>query len=126
MRLLRGLLGVLLWILAGLLGLVGVVLCLTIILLPLGIPLVVLAGRLFTRAVQLMLPREVAHPIREVKKTSKKQGKELKKTSEKKGKKVGAALSDVAGEASKRMSDAAGDAAKKGRKVLRQERKRIA
>ena len=115
MRLLRGLLGVLLWILAGLLGLVGVVLCVTIILLPLGIPLVVLAGRLFTRAVQLMLPREVAHPIAEVKKASKKEGK-----------KVGSAVSDAAGEASKRISDAAGDTAKKGRKVLRQGRKRIA
>jgi hypothetical protein len=54
MRLLRGLLGVLLWILAGLLGLVGVVLCVTIILLPLGIPVMKLAGRLFSLAGDLM------------------------------------------------------------------------
>ena len=38
MRLLRGLLGALLWILASVLGLVGVLLCVTIILLPVGIP----------------------------------------------------------------------------------------
>jgi hypothetical protein len=54
MRLLRGLLGVLLWILAGLLGLVGVVYCVTIILLPLGISVMKLAGRLFFLADDLM------------------------------------------------------------------------
>ncbi|HEX2286201.1 MAG TPA: hypothetical protein VHI10_15470 [Mycobacterium sp.] len=104
MRLLLGLLGVLVWIVAALLGLVGVVLCVTIILLPLGIPLVALAGRLFTRAVQLMLPRALAHPVGEAKKTTKKTRR-----------KVGSAV-----------SNAAGDATKKGRKVLREERKRLA
>ena len=68
MRFLRGLLGALLWIVAALLGLVGFVLCVTVILLPAGIPLLGVARRLFTRAVQLMLPRELAHPIREPKK----------------------------------------------------------
>jgi hypothetical protein len=104
MRLLRGLLGVLLWIVASLLGLVGLVLCVTIILLPLGIPVVAFAGRLITRAVQLMLPRAVAHPVKEVRKTTKKEGRKV----------------------SSAVSDAAGDVAKKGRKVWRQERKRLA
>jgi hypothetical protein len=67
MRMLRGLLGALLWVVAALLGLVGFVLCVTVILLPAGIPLLGVARRLFTRAVQLMLPRELAHPIREPK-----------------------------------------------------------
>src|SRR5215212_11840549 len=103
MRLLRGLLGVLLWILASLLGLVGLVLCVTIVLLPLGIPVVAFAGRLITRAVQLMLPRSAAHPVKEVKKTTKKERRKV----------------------SSAVSDAAGDVAKKGRKVWRQERKRL-
>jgi hypothetical protein len=77
MRLLRGLLGVLLWILAALLGVVGLVLCVTVILLPLGIPVVALASRLLTRAVQLMLPRALAHPVDEVKKTSEKKGRKV-------------------------------------------------
>ena len=95
MRLLLGLLGVLLWILASLLGLVDLVLC---------VPVVAFAGRLITRAVQLMLPRSVAHPVKEVRKTTKKEGRKV----------------------SSAVSDAAGDVAKKGRKVWRQERKRLA
>ncbi|RZL81629.1 MAG: hypothetical protein EOP32_14305 [Rhodococcus sp. (in: high G+C Gram-positive bacteria)] len=65
MGILRGLLGVVLGILsavlgtvlgivAGVLWLVGAVLCATVILLPLGIPVVKLANRLFTLAGQLM------------------------------------------------------------------------
>ena len=78
MRLLRGLLGALLWIVAAVLGLLGFVLCVTVILLPLGIPLLVLARRLLTRAVQLMLPRSLAHPVNEVTKTAKKKGRKAK------------------------------------------------
>ena len=65
MRLLRGLLGAVLGvlsavlgtvlgILAAVVGLVGVVLCATLILIPLGIPVVRLARRLFTLAGKLM------------------------------------------------------------------------
>jgi hypothetical protein len=64
MRILRGLAGSLLWILAALVGLLGVVSCVTIILLPLGIPLLMLARRLFSRAVKLMLPPAMAHPAK--------------------------------------------------------------
>jgi hypothetical protein len=42
MRLLRGLIGAVLWILAALLGLVGLVLCVTVILLPVGIPVLIM------------------------------------------------------------------------------------
>ncbi|EHI46866.1 hypothetical protein OPAG_03667 [Rhodococcus opacus PD630] len=65
MRLLRGLLDVVLGILTAILGtvlgivaavvwLVGGVLCVTVILLPLGLPVVRLARRLFTLARKLM------------------------------------------------------------------------
>jgi len=73
MRVLRGLLGALLWILAGLLGLVALLLCVTIILLPLGIPLLRLARSLFGTSVRLMMPRAVAHPVKE----SKRKGRKL-------------------------------------------------
>ena len=63
MKLLKGLAGSLLWILAGVLGLVSILLCVTIILLPLGIPLLGLSRRLMTTGVQLMLPKAVAHPV---------------------------------------------------------------
>ena len=81
MRLLRGLLGALLWILAAVVGLVGLVLCVTVILLPLGIPMVMLAGRLFTHAVKFMMPRSLAHPIDELTKTTKKKGRKIRSVS---------------------------------------------
>ena len=64
MRFLRGLAGALLWILAALIGLVGALLCVTIVLLPLGIPLLGAARRMFTQSVRLMLPPSVAHPVK--------------------------------------------------------------
>src|SRR4051794_15597667 len=68
MRILKGLAGSLLWIAAGLLGLVSILLCMTIVLLPLGIPLLSLSRRLMTTGIRLMLPRSVAHPVKESKK----------------------------------------------------------
>jgi hypothetical protein len=88
MRLLRGLLGALLWIVAALLGLVGFVLCVTVILLPLGIPLLAVARRLLTRAVQLMLPRALAHPVGEVTKSAHKKAGDIGKTARKLRKRV--------------------------------------
>lgn len=72
MRLLRGLLGGLLWILAAVVGLVAVILCVTVILLPLGLPLLAQARRMFTTSVRLMLPPAVAHPVRTMDKKSRK------------------------------------------------------
>src|SRR5688572_7937583 len=77
MRLLRGLAGSLLWIASGLLGLVSILLCVTIILLPLGIPLLGLARRLMASGVRLMLPRSVAHPVKESRKGLKDRGDAL-------------------------------------------------
>ena len=54
-------LGVVLGILAGVIWLVGIVLCVTVILLPLGIPVIKLGARLFTLAGDLM-PRSLGRP----------------------------------------------------------------
>ena len=66
MKLLRGLAGSLLWILAGVLGLVGGLLSVTIILLPLGLPLLWLARKLGGTAGRLVLPKAVTHPVQEL------------------------------------------------------------
>jgi hypothetical protein len=78
MRLIRGVGGAGLWIVASLLGLVGVILCVTIILLPVGIPLVRTAGRLYRNAMQLMLPRALAHPVNELGKAAKKRDRKIR------------------------------------------------
>jgi hypothetical protein len=66
-RLLRGVAGALLWIVAAVVGLVGALLCVTVVLLPVGIPLLFLARKLFTTSVQLLMPKKVAHPIKAAK-----------------------------------------------------------
>jgi uncharacterized protein (DUF697 family) len=66
MWLLRGLAASLLWILAGLVGLVGVVLSVTLILLPIGIPLIMLARKIFAYSMVVLVPRKVRHPVAEV------------------------------------------------------------
>src|SRR4051795_12128482 len=79
MGLLRGLAGVLLWVVSLLVILVGVILCVTVILLPLGIPLIGYARRMFTMSVKLMLPRAAAHPIKTTQKTMDKRGRKARK-----------------------------------------------
>jgi hypothetical protein len=64
MRLFRGLAGALLGIVSLLLLLVGALLCATVVLLPVGIPLLGYALRTFTTAIRLMLPRAVSHPAK--------------------------------------------------------------
>jgi hypothetical protein len=68
MRLLRGLAGALLWIVALLLVLVAAILCVTLILLPLGLPLLGYARRLFTFSLRLMFPRTAARSSEAVEK----------------------------------------------------------
>jgi hypothetical protein len=99
MRLVRGLFGAVVWILAAVLGLVGVLLCVTVILLPLGIPVVKCACKLFARAIQLFLPHALAHPVHD-----------LTRAAETRGRKVRSAVSD---------------SAKKGRKAARKQRKHL-
>lgn len=103
MRLLRGLPGAVLWILAAVLGLVGVLLCATVILLPVGIPLVKLAARLFIHSIQLMLPRALAHPVDEITKAADKRARTVRSAA----------------------SEGARGAAKKGRKVARKRVKNL-
>lgn len=117
MRVARGLLGSLLWILAGLLGLVSLILCVTLILLPLGIPLFRLSRALFGKAVRLMMPPAVAHPV---------------KHTGKKGRKATSRAADITADAAKKgrrakaaVPDVAGKAGKKGRKLARKQRKRL-
>ena len=76
MRVLRGLGGSVLWILAGVLGLLGVVLSVTLILAPVGIPLLMLARRLFRYSMRLFLPREVRHPVQETGKSVRRKSKD--------------------------------------------------
>jgi hypothetical protein len=69
MWLLRGLGASLLWIVAGLLGLVGALLCVTVILIPVGIPLIMLAKRLFGYSMAVLVPGKVRHPAKKAKKS---------------------------------------------------------
>ena len=75
MRFLRGLFGVVLWLLAAVVGLLGMLLSVTLILLPLGIPLLMLARRLFTSSVRLFMPRALAHPAQELRNSARRKGK---------------------------------------------------
>ena len=125
MRLLRGLGGAVLWILAALLGLVGVVLCVTVILLPLGLPLVKLAGQLFARSLQLMLPRALAHPVNELSKEAEKKDRKFTKAVEKKDRKFTKAVEKKDRKVRAAASDTASDTAKSARKFARKMRKRV-
>jgi hypothetical protein len=79
MRLLRGLAGALLWIVSGLVGLVAVILCVTIILLPVGLPLLGYARRLFTLSLKMILPRVVTHPVETADKAMQKRGRKARR-----------------------------------------------
>jgi hypothetical protein len=88
MRVLRGLLGSLLWILACVVALVGALLSVTIVLAPVGVPLLFLARRLFGASMALFLPRAIRHPAQELGKKGRDAagdvGKKARKTSKKK------------------------------------------
>ena len=64
MRLLRVMGGALLWIVASVVGLVAILLCITLVLLPLGIPLLGVARRLYASAIALFMPRALRHPLK--------------------------------------------------------------
>jgi hypothetical protein len=68
MRVLRALVGSLLWILACVVALVGALLSLTLVLAPVGVPLLFLARRLFRSSLAMFVPRAVRHPAQELKK----------------------------------------------------------
>jgi hypothetical protein len=78
-RVLRGLVGAVLWIVAAVLGLISIVLCITVILLPIGLALLGVTRRLFGMAVRLMLPRYVAHPVEQGRKQLKRKTQDTSK-----------------------------------------------
>jgi hypothetical protein len=77
MKVLRIAGGAALWALAGIVGLLGAVLCLTLVLLPLGVPLLFLARRLFRAALALFAPPAVRHPVKTAGKTARKKWKQV-------------------------------------------------
>lgn len=79
MRILRGIGGAVLWVLAAVVGLLGAVSSVTIVLLPVGIPLLILAASMFRRSMALLLPRQVSHPVKEAGKTAGHKAKRLRK-----------------------------------------------
>jgi hypothetical protein len=81
MFLLRGLAASLLWIVAGLLGLLGVLLCATLVLLPIGIPLLMLAKKVFGYSMVVMVPGKVRHPVQHAEKSTKRRFKRVGKKS---------------------------------------------
>jgi hypothetical protein len=120
MRILGVLLGSLLWIVAGVVGLLGVVLSVTVILLPIGIPLLMLARRLFQMATALVMPRKVRHPVEEMKKKAPdavKPGRAGRKARSKAGKKAGKKTSKATKKVGK-TRDRAAKAARKQRKKV--------
>jgi hypothetical protein len=118
MRLLRALAGSLLWILAGVLGLLGVLLSVTVILLPLGIPLLMLARRLFRYSMVFFLPRKVRHPAQEL-------GKSVRGKADDAADSAGSLKSDLKG-STKSAKKAGKKARKQGRSFLKRQRKRLA
>jgi hypothetical protein len=109
MRILGVLLGSLLWLVAGIVGLLGVVLSVTVILAPIGIPLLMLARRLFQMATRLVLPRKVRHPIKEMDKKTPdavkpgRAGRKARKKITKKANKLTGKKVDRAGKAVKKQ-----------------------
>lgn len=117
MRLVRGLLGVVLWLLASVVGLLGVVASVTLVLLPVGIPLVLLSRTMFAESVKLLLPRSVAHPVKESRRRSRKKAdraldavQDTSGKTSKKARKARDAVPDVTAKATKRGRKAAGKA----------------
>ena len=66
MRPFRILGGSLFWILAGVVGLLGGLLTITVVLAPLGVPLLFLARRLFRYAMRFFVPHGLRHPAQAV------------------------------------------------------------
>jgi len=87
----------------------------TLILLPLGIPVLMLARKLFRYAMTMMLPRKVRHPVDEL-------GKSARRGAKKTAKKTKSSASfDM-----KPLAKAGRKTRKKSKDVLKQQRKRFA
>jgi hypothetical protein len=114
MRALRWTAASLLGLLGGVLGLVGALLCVTLILLPLGIPILFLSRKLFRTAGQLVVPREVRHPVKEAQERSSGSAKSARKKG-RRGRKLAAATMQSATDSVRKTGKKAGKkAGKKG------------
>jgi hypothetical protein len=110
-RLVRVLVGAVFWILAVVVGLVAAILCVTTILLPIGIPLLLLSRRLFGASTRQFLPRKVRHPLQEADKAARKE----KPRTRRQTKKLRKSLPDLDVAAAKRKS----------RRFLKRRRKKL-
>jgi hypothetical protein len=72
MKVFRMLGGSLLWILAGVTGLLGGLLTVTLLLAPLGIPLLFVARKLFRYSMRFFVPHELRHPAQAAGKSARK------------------------------------------------------
>jgi hypothetical protein len=120
MGMLKGLGGAVLWILSLVLTLVALLLCVTIILLPVGIPLLGYARRLFTLSLKLMLPRAVTHPMKTADDAVEKRRRWMKKDAADTGHEV-KQLGRRGGEKAKNATQ---KATKKARKTAKRARKK--
>ena len=102
MRALRWAGACLLGLLGGLLGLVGVVLCVTVLLAPLGIPVLFLARRLFRTAGQLVVPRRVRHPVEALQNAASSAAEDLGDAGRKRGRRARRKVAKTAKKAKKR------------------------
>ena len=113
------------WVLAAVVGLLGALLCVTLIGLPLGIPLLRWARRMFTTAVRLMLPSHLAHPVKESKSAGRRRGKQATKKGKKvtqKSSRTGKKLAGGGKKAFKRASSAVPEPS--GKKATKRARKK--
>jgi hypothetical protein len=122
MKALRWLGASLLGLVGGLLALVGAILCVTIILAPLGIPILFLARRLFRTAGQLVVPRKVRHPIEALTDATSDNASDLGKSARKRGKAAreqGEAATGAAAKRTKKAKKASRKTAKKAKKKVK-------
>jgi hypothetical protein len=96
------------WIAGSLVGLVGALLCVTLVLLPVGIPVLGVARRMFGSSIRLMLPRAVAHPAKEAKRSARRRTEDVtataKRSAKRSAKGIGNAKKAVGGRTRKRAS----------------------
>jgi hypothetical protein len=84
MKFLRWVAASLLGLVGAIVGLLGVVLTATLVLAPIGIPLLFLARRLLAASGRLVVPRVVRHPLQELDPTRSDAADEIRRTVRKK------------------------------------------
>lgn len=107
-------------VVAGVLALVGLILCVTLILLPLGVPVLMLARRMYALAGRMVVPRAVRHPIEELDRSGEATVGKFKRKA-KSGARSGAAnVQDTGKTATKRGKKAA----KRGKEAVKRGKKK--